>query len=338
MHWRTLALTFVLLARWAPCAAEVKPKPYLMASMGDSITAALFGGTVLTTSTQAFVTMDDVESAFLGSRLFEKKYTLSWSSGKDIPSHFVQLRDYLKAKEGAELEVLNTATTGNKAEDLIAQARAVSAAMASGNYRGLKYATILIGANDVCFGGGPTGTPDGVMRDSLKAALGLLASIPQDEPVRVFVSAMPNVPALGDPAIRETPFLFDITCGMLWSRLGICQPILAWKNPDEYRARTELLARKNAALRQALVEAAAENPNLRVAYSDSVFLEPLKRGNLAADCFHPNKDTQTRIGVELWKEQPWFPPSGEQALERTRAAVSRARETVEERLEAPTGL
>ncbi|MBI2361862.1 MAG: hypothetical protein HYV15_00545 [Elusimicrobia bacterium] len=216
MHRRTLALTLVLLARWTPCAAEVKPKPYLMASMGDSITAALFGGTALTSSTQAFVTMDDVESAFLGSRLFEKKYTLSWSSGKDIPSHFVQLRDYLKAKEGAGLEVLNTATTGNKAEDLIAQARTVAAAMAGGDYRALKYATILVGANDVCFGGGPTGTPEGVMRDALKAALGLLA--PGTAPTN-------TAPAPSSSPARTPP------CAKPSSKRRPSTPTCAWPTP-----------------------------------------------------------------------------------------------------------
>lgn len=335
MHRSTLALTLILLARWTPCAAEVKPKPYLMASMGDSITAALFGFTTLVSS-QPFVTTEDVEAALLGARIFERRYTLSWSSGRDVPSHFVQLRDYLKKAEGAGLEVLNTSSTGNRTEDLLGQARQVFNAMSTGDYRALKYATILIGANDVCFGG-PTGTPESVMHDSLKGALGLLAAIRQDEPVRVFVSAMPNVPDLGSKSVRETPFFYDMTCEMLWTKLGICQNILLWDTPDEYRARTALLAAKNQALRRAVDAAMAEHPNLDVAFSDRVFQEPLRRENLAADCFHPNRETQSRMGAELWKEQPWFPPSGVQALERTRAAVSRARETVEERVDSEAG-
>ncbi len=328
----SLALFQAARAETPPDGGASAGKKALMASMGDSITAALFAGTNHVSLNGDDLTPDDIEQGFMGSRIFEKKYTLSWSSGKDIPSHFMRLREYLKAVEGKDLEVLNTATTGNKAEALVVQARTVADAMKGGKYSALRYVTILIGANDICFGG-PTGTPDGVMRDSLKAALGILAGIPQEEPVKVLVAAIPDVAALGSKDIKDSHFWRDMTCGMLWAKLAICQPIVAWQGPEEYQARRRLIEGKNDAIRRALMEVGAEHANLDIAFSERTFRESYESKDLAADCFHPNQATQTRMAVELWKEQPWFPPAENRALLRNRAGLDSARDAVAVRLE-----
>ncbi|MBI3298468.1 MAG: hypothetical protein HYZ75_09915 [Elusimicrobia bacterium] len=279
-----------------------------MAAMGDSISAALFAGTSLDDST-ATVTVDEVTASWRGWSFFERKDTLSWSSGKDINSHYMRLRDYLKSTEGLELEVINTAATGNRAEDLLGQARQVADAMRSGEYRALKYVTLMVGANDVCSGETAEGTPSGVMRGSIKAALAVLAAVPQQEPVRVLVSGIPNVPTVS--SFRNEGIMLGLTCGGLWVRAGICDGMLGWSNESELHQRVDIVRGRNDVIKQAVAEAALENPNLKLHYTERIFNQTYVTTDMAVDCFHPNERSQRRIAEELWKEQVWFPPTEE---------------------------
>lgn len=299
-------IAYVALPAPALCKAPPAPPTVLMATMGDSISAALFAGTTLDSST-ATITVDEVAASWRGWSYFERKDTLSWSSGKNIASHFMRLRDYLRSAEGLELEVLNTAATGNRAEDLLGQARQVADAMRTGKYSALKYVTLMAGANDVCSSETGEGTPSGVMRDSIKAALAILAAVPQQEPVRVLVSGIPNVPSVS--TFRNQGILLGLTCGGLWTRAGICEGMLGWKSEEELAQRIKIVRSRNQVIRQAVVEASAEHPNLKVVYSDRIFNGSYVTSDMAVDCFHPNEKSQRRIAEDLWKDQVWFPPA-----------------------------
>lgn len=298
-------LAAAALASPGVCAPSTPPK-VLMATLGDSISAALFAGTTLDSSTAA-VTVEDVTASWRGWSFFERKDTLSWSSGRNISSHFTRLRDYLRSTEGLELEVLNTAATGNRAEDLVGQARQVADAMRTGRYHALKYVTLMVGANDVCSAETGEGTPSGVMRDSIKAALAILAAVPQQEPVRVLVSGIPNVPTVS--AFRDQGILLGLTCGGLWVRAGVCAGMLGWRTQDELAEKVRVVRGRNAAIRQAAEQVTAEHPNLKVVYTDRIFHQSYVTTDMAVDCFHPNEGSQRRIAEELWKDQVWFPPS-----------------------------
>lgn len=283
---------------------DVQPVPYLMAALGDSITAALFAGTSLGDA-QVGITLEEVEASHRGARLFERKDTLSWASGREIDSYYMRLKAVIEREPGRGLAVRNYAATGNRAADLVAQASAAAADAASGEFLGVKLVTLLIGANDAC-AGGLEGTPNESMRASLLAAFAILAGIRQEEPVRVLVSAMPNVPSVAKPEIRDRTFLGSVTCGELWRKTGICDGMLVWSTEAEYRARAAAVAAKNALLRRTAEEARALFPSLSVAFSDRFSAQEYRAADMAFDCFHPNRASQERIAAELWRDQPWF--------------------------------
>jgi hypothetical protein len=108
------------------------PRPDLMFTVGDSISA----GFIATTSASSETSSDSPASSDSGvnssalkspeetpnrswsavvkgaGSLFDHKDSLSWSSGQNIYSHYIYLRDYLKKFQTNELVVQNVARSG----------------------------------------------------------------------------------------------------------------------------------------------------------------------------------------------------------------------------------
>jgi len=176
---------------------KARKKPYLMAVLGDSISAGSLADVPIplqgTPEEKVRKWADEGVSAQL---VITNKSTYSWASGLKIRSQYRLLRTWLQKNDpGRRLDVLNVAWPGDRAVDLPAQVERVVEAMASGRYESLYYVTLLIGANDAC--ASAQGTPLVKMREQLMQALTRLSSIRQSEPIRVFVVGIPRIPDLG---------------------------------------------------------------------------------------------------------------------------------------------
>src|SRR5258708_5209555 len=73
-------------------AKPTPPKPYLMAALGDSITAGFLANTNLMGASAialyAASSTEEIRYQIEARSLFENKKNYSWASGIKIPSHF----------------------------------------------------------------------------------------------------------------------------------------------------------------------------------------------------------------------------------------------------------
>lgn len=288
---------------------------YLMGAIGDSISAASLADTsaVSQSATKGRSPAVALTPGELSARsLYENKGTFSWASGQDILSHFELLSSYLQGQaDPSRLEVLNEAVPGDTTDDIGKQVGNLVWAMNGGQYSALKYVTLMIGANDACSTETPEGTPDARMRQNLMNFFAELAWIHQAEPIHVLVSSLPNIPQLGRPEIRDHSTLMGMSCEEVRSKiLGFCTSLTTWNGEAEYESKLAIVEDKNHVLNQAVQDASAQYPSLRIVYSSSLFKQKISIDMLAADCFHPNQAGQQMLSELLWRDQPWFGPGG----------------------------
>lgn len=311
-----LVTLFSLLAPPSLAEAADQATPagpvYLQAALGDSITAAFLANTSLSDKSQynppPGVSEEGLKIWIYMRSLLENKNELSWASGNEVPSHYGLLTRYIKKnKIQGTLVMYNAAVSGAKLSDMVTQANTVVKAMKTGKYAGLEYVTIMAGANDACNERYRKGTPEAIVRRSVLDILSRFATIKQAGPIRILVLGAPRIPDLGAPAIANSTTVGGMTCGTLQRRILRACPILTeWKTEAEYRENMVSVARKNLAIRSAVQEAALRYPQLDVMYSDRMFEKPLKRSDLAIDCFHPNRYAHGIIASISWPDQPWF--------------------------------
>ena len=280
------------------------PTPkYLMASLGDSMTAASLADTQLT-SPHLPVTPQDVQEKVL----YENKATFSWASGEKTSSHFMRLKDYMiQHHQPGTLEMFNIAVPGNTTINLEQQAKSVAEQFKTGKYASLKYVTILMGNNDACSSASPVGTPDAAFYDNFMKGLTRLSEIQQTERIRVLVSGIPRIVDLGRPAIQNTEVFPGMSCHKLRDQiLKFCNPLTAWVTEAEYRARLAVVTSRNELIERIVHDASLRYPNLDFHFTDAPFNLSLEPSVLAIDCFHPNESGQAMLASVLWNDQPWF--------------------------------
>lgn len=283
----------------AASALDQAPKKNLMVALGDSITAGFFADTHIQSLEPDFT---------LNFPPFTNKKSDSWASGKSIYSHYYLLRKaLLESGDSTPLDMLNAAVPGDKAQDVIAQAKKVEKAMRSGKYELLKYVVLLIGANDACAKDAPYGTVEYKMRQSLKETFDILAEIHQGEPIRVLVAGIPKVPDLARAEVAHTKTLFGLSCHFFRDDfLRSCTPLLNWKTNEEYEKRVAIVEHTNEILQDAVVEANNSHSNLQVVFTNELFNTSIQPDFLAMDCFHPSREGQETISSTLWAQQPWY--------------------------------
>jgi lysophospholipase L1-like esterase len=296
-------------------------KHYLMAAMGDSITAGFLAATDLSWFNSPSSQYQTDIDAFLknleenigrnpkalnlggdAAHIFESRTTFSWATGKLIPSQYVLLKAKLKELEPtAKISAYNVAISGGITSDLIAEATSIAAKMSSGRYDVLKYVTLLIGNNDVCHS-----IPQSVMKANIHQAFGILSLIKQSEPIHVLMSGIPRIPDVATPTIRSQKTIFDLSCQELRKITETCASMANWATQDQYNALIQEIQGTNELLSEAADDANKSFSNLNVVFSNRLFDLTISPTDLAADCFHPNSNTQGRLSQELWNDQPWF--------------------------------
>jgi lysophospholipase L1-like esterase len=291
-----------------------------MAAMGDSITAGFLASTNLawfngTRSTQQEMqSLEDLvdqaeRSSFnpeniTGSvvKVFENRKTLSWATGRYIPSQFELLKTYLQQKEpGAKIAAYNVALSGGVTQDLFSQADLITAKMKTGKFKELKYVTLLIGNNDVCHGASLA-----QIKSNLHEVFRRLSQA-QTSTIRVLMSSVPRIPDLGQPNFNESKTVFDLTCHAMRNDVThTCTSLVSWTTQAQYQNNIAYVQSVNEALMESALDAHSSFPNLNVAFSNSLFNETITPNGLAVDCFHPNTVSQARISQMAWQDQPWF--------------------------------
>lgn len=276
-----------------------------MASIGDSITAGTFANTSLKDfSVPPEKPWRDVSVfKWIATNVWLQNKTVSWASGAFIKSHFGLLRDYLEEIEpDSTLEMINAAVPGNRSVDLLPQAEKVLELMQSKKFTRLKYVTLMVGANDLCWGN----TGDIKMGNYLMSIFEILSKIEQDK-IPILVSAIPRIADLGLDDVRNSFTVGGALCARVLKRIfPACPSMTNWSTPFEYHQRLQLLENKNHLIEFIVTEAQSRFKNLDIFYTDAVSRVEVSSKYLAADCFHPNSKAQAEISRALWQAQPWF--------------------------------
>jgi len=299
-HLNKLSLSLIIWTAIATASAHEKgPEKYLMAAMGDSITAGFFADTHIKT-----IAVPDLSIL----PPFTNKKSDSWASGRSIYSHYLLLETSLhQAGDLTPIDVDNEAVPGNQAADMVAQAKKIRKKMKKGHYQALKYVVLFIGANDACSDDTPLGTPEGTIRKGLEETFDVLSQIPQAEPIRVLMAGIPKSPDLARPEVTQSKTIFGLSCSFFRNDfLQSCTPLLDWKSNEEYEKRVAVVEHVNQVLEDAAHEANARHPNLQVVFTNQLFHTAIGPELLAFDCFHPSREGQQTISSTLWAQQPWF--------------------------------
>ncbi len=265
---RVLALMalFALVASMAPAARaqSTAPLPNSIASTGDSITRAF--------NTGSFPFIDAPSN--------------SWTTGtsSSVNSLYSRIRARNSAISG---RTYNNAVTGAKAAGLPSQVSRVVGQRPD-------FATVLIGANDVCASSEGPMTSVSTFRSQITTALSTIAT--QSPNTRIYVVSIPNIYNLWN-VLR-----FNVGAIAVWETVGICQSML--DNPLSYSsadsARRLRVQQHNIALNTQLREVCAMFPQCRfdnnAAYNTSFSSSDVS----SRDYFHPNVTGQAKLASVTW--------------------------------------
>jgi lysophospholipase L1-like esterase len=319
-HVIILTLTsFAWLATPYSFAAE-KSGHVLMAAVGDSLSAATLADTSLSVPTDPLGNLlwrlfehnhfifDGIMS---GDALYTNRYTLSWSTGTDVQSHYRRLKQWLDghSADTVQLDRMNVAIPGGMSETLQGQMEKVVDRVNSEGYDSLALVTVSIGADDACADHLPGVIPNEVFKENLRKAFRTLGQLQQAEPIRVLLVSIPRAPDTGKRYIRHAFTWGLLHCGFVRRHLATyCTRLTSWNTLEEYRTLMTYVEDKNLALAE-IAQEISGNPaygHLELYFSPVTFENRVIPEELAADCFHPNYAGQEKMAEKLWDDQPWF--------------------------------
>jgi hypothetical protein len=182
------------------------------------------------------------------------------------------------------------AKTGAKSKDIDGQVESVSAVP-------IYYATMLIGANDLCAHSKPIG--DGKQSDMAlypaRVESAIQKLIARNPSIKILLVSIPDMPRL--QRIGHTS-----SCQAKWNRFGICQNLLR----DGITAEElSLFEQKWQSANNSLREIAERYPE-HVLYNSRLAEYPFEREHVSGfDCFHPNVVGQNLLSAETWATGWW---------------------------------
>lgn len=242
------------------------PLPNSMASTGDSITRAFDS-----TSNGCF--LSDCPG-------------YSWSTGTSSSVNS-QYQHILAANPGISGNEHNDAVTGAKMNALNGEL-----AVAAG--QGVDYATVLMGANDVCTSSPSTMTSTATLQSEFSNALqNFFAADPN---AHVFVSSIPNIYQLW--SLLHNNFAAEST----WNYFGICQSMLSQSNTEADRQK---VVAQEQADNIALANACAQFANCRWDNLTTYNYVFSTSDVSTVDYFHPSISGQNNLATETWSASYW---------------------------------
>jgi len=269
-----LLLAAAVLA--APASARARPGgggsgvplPSSMASVGDSITRAF----------------DATSSGCFLSDCPQYSWSTGTAGSSSVNSHYLRV---LAANRKIRGQVWNDAKTGAKMADLDGQLKSAAG-------QGVQYATVLMGANDVCTSSAATMTPTATFESQFQTAL--TDFFAADPDARVFVSSIPNVYQLW--SLEHT----NATARFEWQTFGICQSMLSSSNTEADR---QAVVAQEQADNNALATVCGQFANCRwdnLATYDYAF----KTSDVSTvDYFHPSVRGQNTLAGITWSASYW---------------------------------
>jgi lysophospholipase L1-like esterase len=249
-----------------PSATTGVPLPNSMASTGDSITRAY-------DATASGCFLSDCPQ-------------YSWSTGTStsVNSEYQRI---LAANRGINGNEWNDAKTGAKMDALDAQ-------LATAASQGVQYATVLMGANDVCTSSPSTMTPTSTFSSEFQTAL--TDFFKADPTAHVFVSSIPNVYQLW--SLEHT----NSTAEWEWQQFGICQSMLSTSNDEA--TRQQVLSQEEAD-NDALASVCAQFANCKWD-GYATFNYAFQTSDISTvDYFHPSVTGQNTLAGIAWGAGYW---------------------------------
>lgn len=263
-----VGLLAAAVATTSASAATSVPLPNSIASTGDSITRAYDA-----TSSGCF--LSDCPQ-------------YSWSTGTagktSVNSHYLRI---LAANKKIRGNVHNDAKTGATMSALAGQLKTAAA-------QAVQYATVLMGANDVCTSSSSTMTPTATFQSEFQTAL--TDFFAADPSAHVFVSSIPNIYQLW--SLEHTNPMAEFE----WQSFGICQSMLSSSNTEAER---QAVLTQEEADNSALATVCGQFTNCRwdnLATFDYAF----KTSDISTvDYFHPSISGQNTLAGITWGASYW---------------------------------
>jgi len=250
-------------------AGSGPPLPNSMASTGDSITRAF------DMSIWPWCFLTDCPA-------------YSWSTGTSTSVNS-QYRRILAKHPAIAGHVYNDAKTG-------ANMSALDGQLGTAAGQGVKYVTILMGANDLCTSTIAAMTPTATFQSEFQQAL--TDFFAKDPAANVYVSSLPDIYQLW--YVLHT----NSSAEWAWTTYKICQSMLSTSNSETNR---QTVVAQEAADNQALATVCGGFPNCRwdnFAGYDFKFPTTDISG---IDYFHPNLQGQNDIASVTWSASFWGP-------------------------------
>jgi lysophospholipase L1-like esterase len=259
-----LAAVVALLVPVAVARADTVALPNSMAAAGDSITRGF--------------------DATLFGCLLSDCPNYSWSTGASS-SVTSQYRRVLAANPAVSGHAFNDAKTGAKMADLAGQLQAAAG-------QGVDYATVLMGANDVCASTISAMTPTATFSTQFESAL---SGFFQQRPgAHVFVGSIPNVYQLWS--------LLHSRASSTWRTFGICQSMLASSNTEAQRQQVVTREKAdNAELQRVCAKFAGCLYDGGAVYNYTFVASEVS----TVDYFHPSVSGQNTLARITWAAGYW---------------------------------
>jgi len=272
-----VAATGIVLAA-GPAALAAKPGsggggtgvslPNSIASTGDSITRAY----------------DSTSNGCFLSDCPQYSWATGTTSASTVDSHYNRI---LAANRGINGHVFNDAKTGAKMVDLDGQLKTAAS-------QAVQFATVLMGANDVCTSSISTMTPTATLQTQFQTAL--TDFFAADPTAHVFVSSIPNVYQLW--SLEHT----NSTARTEWSWFGICQSMLSSNNTEADR---QTVVAQEQADNNALATVCAQFASCKWD-NLATYNYAFKTSDISTiDYFHPSVSGQNTLAGVTWAASYW---------------------------------
>ena len=280
-------LAFVIVALGAATAgAQLLPgqaQPKRLYSNGDSITRAF----------DANVPADNLNNSWVNG------YFGFWEQLFGLPNVKAH-NQRITANFGSSGRTnVIAAVNGARIDDLAAQASGAAG-------RGVTYATVMLGGNDVCrdsIGDLPT---DAQIEADFRAGMAtLLAQLPSNATIQVV--GIPNVKRLYDIGKNKTA-LGIADCEVLWAATVLGFPCGSMLSPFNSEADRLYVQSRNVGynniLRNVTLELDAANSEF-LFYADAYSFNFVENEISNIDCFHPSWRGERTLSREIWNLGPF---------------------------------
>lgn len=261
-YWTAMLLTGLYCSLAAPLHAE-DGNPFLVASIGDSITTAFDAKWIL------------------------NNRPLNWATGYDkkgrVKSHYSRLVDALGSQRA--VTYANYAVPGAQIDQVKNQITKLLK-----DHPKVDYLTLAVGGNDVC--SWPKSDHQESLRDYADGIRSIIAKAHDANPnIKIVLSPVPDLNRLYDVGVAKH-------CSFKWKLFPICTDLLRSKTQEQRDAFRIRVTNANAALAQI----ARENAGV-VTFNDAMGTYQFEPEHLSGiDCFHPSVAGQQLISDLNWSD------------------------------------